>query len=329
LGLATWSTPAMAAHLPAVYPCRTSELPPDAREPNPTVRDAVVKFENGEMDAPDLIAQACIVVATDQNLRPAGNYPVPPPGLWFDWNLALVGKNGALIDTFGTLAKTGPVTAGGSQPVSQSLTAAWRLGADQPMPVADKLFAQILVEPCTNLSSDCGHDTGQQSYITLLLPRFRADARVSDDVGGSPKSERNCLAPMKPGDEYKLRQLTVVAHDGAYRVFACLVSDQFDLFKSAGFSVTLHAKDMSPAGIGQDGNTRENIGPIFPHSPRLPRVVALLAVDIPAAAPNASPPTPVKTAHTIVAFVGCAQLICKQEYKDLGEIPVKFEHAGQ
>ena len=278
--------------------CQPTEQPPATAESNPTVRDATIQRSNRSVTA-----QACIVLDPNQLLRPGGNYIVPSAGLFYDWNLALVGVHGRLIDTFGTIDQTGPVRPGDS-PLGTAMDAAWDLVNGQPDPLTDYLLAQVSVAACKDTAQPhCSFDPTQQFYVTRLLRRPRNPA--NSEPAEVANAKRGCLArPMRPGRQFELRQLTVVGPSQTYHVFACVVSNDFASFKSVGFNVRLMAADGTPVATSQDGNTRINVGPVTPSEPSLPRVVALLAVDI---AALASPAAKVAFADTTISLTGCAQ----------------------
>lgn len=232
LGLSILDTPANSTDVPPVYPCRASEPPLASGEPNPTIRDPIVKFEDVDMRGPDVVAKACIVTSHVEEF--------PSNGLHFDWNLGLIGAGGELVDVFGTVARIGPFAAGGPETVTQHLSSEWWLGNDQPLAWPGALLAQVAVEPCLDTKPNCSFSANDASYVTVLMRPSRSRTRDGVQLGGQADLLREsevdgCLAPLKSGLDYELRQLTVVAHGGSYRVFTCLVSNRFALFPTSRF----------------------------------------------------------------------------------------------
>jgi len=331
LGVTASTASALAGPSSPLFPCRKSEPVPGSRESNPTVRDPLVTVVNGTAGKRDVSSFACIVLGTSQPAHPGGSFQIPSAGLYYSWNLALVGSGGWLVDAFGTQTWTGPVGNAGKLPFSTPISLGAHLGADQPAPLTDRLFAQVAAAPCVDTANPCKYDSSRMFWVTRLLGSSNADAGSSFTMS-PPAGQPACLAPVKPGLEFELHQLTVVAYKDAYHIFACVVSDRFASFKVASFNVNLLAADGTPVATVKGGNTRSNIGPLFSRGSGMPHTVALLAVDITAITSNGSVPKPVASAETEVQLIGCAnpdETACRplidQKWPNH---PVVFEHAG-
>jgi len=318
----------------ATYPCQTSEPLPAPNEPPIAIRDPVLLFENFGSPATDPVttAQACVVVGPAPSSMKAviGRAAAgqSPPGLWLNWNLALLGSDLALVDTFGTLASLAALPAPGQPPAGISLLARWRLGVsvNRPRPTDNMLLAQVEYEVCADPLANCAKSAANASYATVLMSPSGvpfADPKRSD------RPVRHCLEPVDAAADPELRDLTVIEQDGLYRVFGCLASRKFLAFNTASFNVNLLAGDGSNAGAGTDGNTRTRIGPLFSGTPHMSGVVALLAVDIAPAGGNLQP---VKWAATKLYYQGCSDpgfAYCQPQTTevDLGRVLVHFEVA--
>jgi hypothetical protein len=277
-------------------------------------------------------AQARLVTSASQPTRPGGNYMVPGMGLWFDWNLALLARHRSVVDIFGTVATTGAISPGMTALITNDLTAEWYLGTDEPRPETSNLLAQVAVAPCTDAANPCAYDYTKMFYVTELMRASSPKQEETGDDQASSYTELGCLSPMQSQSDFELRQLTVIVNKSFYHVFGCVVSDRFASFQSVSFDVDLLGDDGAPVAVAVDGNTRNNIEPLIPQRRELPRLVALLAVDIQALQSNAAEPKPVSSAATHVRFYGCTDVDetnCRLVDQKWSNYPVRFEHAGK
>jgi hypothetical protein len=302
LGLPLAAQPAIP-----LAPCRSAEPAPDLnKESNPTTRDAVVMHSDGGADSLMVTAEACLVLGTKQQILPGQGYGIPDNGLYLDWGFALVTEGGRFVDVQGTVSRTGAVTQGGPASISIPLILGWNLGPNQPNPSTNKLFTQVAVWPCQDATSTCNPDQHQQREVTRLLGspdttnQYYHRATYDENQRGP-----GCLAPIvDPKNDPELRQVTVIAHDNQYLIFACLVSNTYKSFSLAGFDITPRDAHQKPTTQFPGGNTRLNIGRLY-HRPseHTPNVVTLLAVQIPSLAPSAPE---VKFADINIHYIGCS-----------------------
>lgn len=291
--------PAFPGLAQSTAPCRAVEPAPRGTESNPTTRHAVVTEGSGA--ARTVTAETCLVVGTGQDIHPGGNYGFQPNGLDFNWNLAIVGARGRIVDVAGTVSSTGAIQPGASATLAIPLALGWNLAANEPNPLTNRLLTQVTVWPCTAAPPGCSHDGAKEVELTRLL-------RSPDRSNNSPAPESvneptGCLAPIKHGgSDPDLRQVTVSGVSGSYIIFTCLVSNKYKSFQSAGFTAVPLDTSGNPAAH-LDGNTRQNIGPLFGRRcSRTPRLITLLAVG---ESPLAQTTPPIEKANITYFYTGC------------------------
>ena len=299
-------------------PCRATENPPDHKiESNPTTRDAVVTHSDVGTTNRTVTAQACLVVGTQEPIQPGQAIGKPPSnGLHFDWNLALVSEAGRIVAVWGTVSNTGALTPA-TDPFTLPISLSFNLSSDQPNPSTNRLFTQVGVWPCQDLTSACNPDQSQQRQFTRLL-----GSPGTSDPDYSPGTYRpnssskrklgpGCFEPRRPGEpDVALRQVTAIAIDNTYFIYACMVSFTYKSLALASFDIEPqddHGVDLAQYP-GAGGNTRLNVGKLYaqpgPHWDTPPAVVTVLATQISSIAPIAAN-APVKSAIIHADYQAC------------------------